>query len=179
MIAPGSRWYVLRTKPHKEKEVLAQLARRNIESYYPMLKTFRKYLEPGERQVEPFFPCYVFARADLALYFDQIRQLSGLHGVVRFGDYFPHLEADVIAEFRRRETPDGYIRVRRAARAFHAPEPVRITDGLLAGQVGLFSHYLNGPERVCLLLKFFHRLVPVELPASQVRPPASPLATTA
>lgn len=173
MIQPGLRWYVVKTKPHRESEVRQQLARRNIETYSPMLKTFRKYLSRGQRQIEPLFPTYLFVSVDLARFYEDFRRLSGLRGVVRFGDYVPHLEAEVIADFRRRETPDGYIRIR--GWTLRASQPVRITGGLFAGQEGLFSGYLNAPERVCILMNFLHRKVRVELPAVQVRPVTSSL----
>ena len=166
----GFRWYVLRTKPCKEKWVAEQIERRNIQAYFPLLKTFRKYLEAGRRQVEPLFPCYLFARAELASCYETIRRLSGLREVVRFGEHFPHLEDAVIAEFRRRETKDGYIRVRPAHASLRAREPVLVTEGLFAGHDGLFSGYLNAPDRVCVLLHFLQSRVRVELPAASIRP---------
>jgi transcriptional antiterminator RfaH len=165
----GIHWYVLRTKPHSEKRVVAQLARRNIETYFPQIKAFRKYLGVGQRQVEPLFPCYMFARADLGRCYGDLRSLAGLRELVRFGGYFPYLEDTVIRELRRRETPEGYIRLRRLL----APEPVRITGGLFAGNDGLFSRYLNAPERVCILLEFLHGQAKVDLAAAQVRPLAA------
>jgi len=169
MIEHGIRWYVLRSKPYQEKQIAAHLGQRNIESYFPLFKAFRKYLGVGQRQVEPLFPCYLFARMDLALRWAEIQRLSGLRGLVRFGEYYPHLDSEWIAELRRRETPDGYIRVRPASRTMQHAQPVRIDGGLFAGQEGLFCRYLNAPERICILLQFLHSQAHVEVPAAQVR----------
>ena len=163
-------WYVLRTKPYREKHVVEQLLRREIEAYSPLLKAFRKYLGSGQRQVEPVFPCYVFAQLDLDNGYEEIRRLGGLRGVVRFGDHVPRLDPEVIEEFRRRETPEGYIRVRPATPALEASEPVQITGGWFAGRDGMFSRYLNAPERVSILLDLLNGGVRVELESNQVKP---------
>ena len=169
MIEAGLCWYVLRTKPHREKHVGRQLAQRGIETYFPVLKAFHKYLREGQRQVEPLFPGYLFVRASLPSRYLEIRSLGGMLEVVRFGEHFPHLEAEVIAALRRRETREGYIRIRPVA-VLRASQPVRVTDGLFAGQEGLFCRYRNASERVSILLDFLHRQVRLELPATQVKP---------
>ncbi len=165
-----AQWYVLRIKPYQEKRVVAQLSRRDIEHYCPLLKVFRRDLITGRRQVEPFFPCYLFARINLTASYEEIRRLGGVRDVLRFGNFFPCVAPQVITELRRRETPAGYIRVRLGPRKLVASEAVIITNGLFTGQKGLFTRYLNGPERVCILLNFLERQVRVAMPAAVVRP---------
>ena len=80
------------------------------------------------------------------------------------------------AEFRRRETKEGYIRVRPVHRSLQAREPVLVSAGLFAGQGGLFSSFLNAPDRVCVLLHFLHSQVRVELRAASVRSASRPYA---
>ena len=169
MIDPGMYWYVLRTKPHGEKRVGRQLAQCGIASYFPVLKAFRKYLRDGRRQVEPLFPGYLFALTSLPSRYAEIRNLSGMQDVVRFGEHFPHLDAEVIAALRRRETREGYIRIRPPVRLL-AGQPICVTGGLFDGQEGLFSGYRNASDRVSILLDFLHRQVLVDLPATQVKP---------
>ncbi len=168
MIDPGLYWYVLRTKPHREKHVGRQLAQRGIETYFPMLKAFRKYLREGQRQLEPLFPGYLFARVTISSRYAEIQNLSGMREVVRFGEHVPHLEAEVIAALRRCETGEGYIRIRPPA-LLRAAQPVCVTGGLFAGQEGLFCRYSEATERVSVLLDLLHQQVHLELPSSQVK----------
>ncbi len=167
MLNSRPRWLVLRTKPYREKEVAAQLDVRSIEAYFPQLKAFRKYLGAGKRQVEPLFPCYVFVRVNLAGR-HELDKLGGARELVRFGSHVPHLDDEFIRELRRRETADGYIRIRPARPALLPTAPVRVTAGPFAGCDGLFSHHLNAPERVSVLLDMLHSRVSVELPADHV-----------
>ena len=59
-------WYVLHTKPHKERQVaehLRGLQGRNVEVYMPIVPAPR--VNPRAARERPYFPCYLFARADL------------------------------------------------------------------------------------------------------------------
>jgi transcription antitermination factor NusG len=99
-----------------------------------------------------------------------LRKVGGIRDLVRFGGHIPHLEESVISEFRRRQTPDGHIRVRPPSAEMRRDEPVAITGGLFAGCEGLFSRYLNAPERVSILLDLLHNQARVSVPAAHVKP---------
>jgi len=148
--------------------VAAQLEQRNLETYFPRLKVFRKYLLPGKREVEPLFPGYLFARVSMADCYAEIHRMSGLREIVRFGGAFPHLEAEIIAALRRRETPEGYIRVRQDG-GLRTLDRVEVTGGPFAGRRGLLARYLPASERVCVLFDWLQGQVRVEMPSGQVR----------
>lgn len=60
----GLHWYTIFTKPHKETQVQDYLQSKDIEIYFPTLHV--KPVNPRSATVRPYFPRYLFARADLA-----------------------------------------------------------------------------------------------------------------
>ena len=56
-------WYVLRSKPNKEKLLWEQLNIREVETFYPQIRV--QTVNPRARQVKAYFPGYVFVRVDL------------------------------------------------------------------------------------------------------------------
>ena len=59
------KWYVARSKPRSEELLWKQFCLRNLESYYPIVKV--QTVNPRARQVQPYFPSYLFVHVDLDL----------------------------------------------------------------------------------------------------------------
>ena len=57
------RWYTLRSKPNKEDLLWSQLQIREVETFYPRVRV--QTVNPRARKIRPYFPGYVFVRADL------------------------------------------------------------------------------------------------------------------
>jgi transcription antitermination factor NusG len=140
-----------------------------IETYCPMMKTFKKYLRPGQRQIEPLFTGYVFAILRHPSDPFRLRQVRGLNRVVCFDGRPARLDPQVIAEFRAEETAAGYILIRPKKWNRHEGW-VDIVDGAFAGHRALFVKYLERHERVQVLLEILRRQTPVELPLTSVAP---------
>ena len=60
----SSRWYVLRSKPHKESFLYGQLRAHKIESYCPVINA--NPVNPRARKKKPLFPGYIFIHIDLS-----------------------------------------------------------------------------------------------------------------
>lgn len=72
-------WYVIQTKPRLEGQVRATLERKGMQVYLPLICVRR--VNPRARPLASFFPCYVFALADLACV--GVSALQWTPGVVR------------------------------------------------------------------------------------------------
>jgi transcriptional antiterminator RfaH len=59
------KWYVAHSKPRNEELLWKQFCLRNFETYYPCIKV--QMVNPRARQVQPYFPGYLFVRVDLDL----------------------------------------------------------------------------------------------------------------
>jgi transcription antitermination factor NusG len=162
------RWYALRSKPHKEDLLWEQLEIRAIESFFPRLRV--QTVNPRARKVKPYFPGYVFVRADLEVVNPSSLQWApGAVGLVTFGDQPAWVPDDLIAAIRRRVDE-----VNKAGgellEGLKPGETVTIQDGPFSGYEAIFDTRLPGSERVRVLLKLLgHKQLPLEMPAGQVR----------
>lgn len=174
-------WHVLHVKPHQERLVfqhlqnLEQLPTRisvtdsvePIEVFFPAVRI--KPANPRSAKVRPYFPGYIFVRADLEFFGESaFNWIPGTHGLVRFSDMPAIVPDALIRELRERlaeiEAAGGLV--------FDALKPgdhIRITSGPLAGFEGIFDMRLPGKERVQVLLTFLsHHPQRVQLEVSDV-----------
>jgi len=168
----GAYWTVVRTAPRKEHHVQCQLRDLRVQSYLPLLKTFKKYRRQGQRLTEPFFPGYLFVLVDRGPALYALRQVKGFVSVVSFDGQPARLDPALLAELRRRENGRGYICVRPPKLELVPQQPLEIVDGPFSGHRALFVRYLNAEERVCVLLDILKKQAIVELPLSYVTVPS-------
>src|SRR5215471_12179476 len=115
----GLAWYCARTQPKHEHIAAANLTRRlGLEVFHPRLRLERATRRGVMRIIEPLFPCYIFVRCDLKDGIDQIRYISGISSLVRFGEKIPSVPDPVIEELRQ---------------CFESEEPMAVEDRLLPG----------------------------------------------
>ncbi len=145
-------WYVVYTKPHKEPLVNRQLADRGIEVFFPTLQFNRGY-NRGVR-LEPFFPHYLFAKADLMSdLISDMRWLAGVRTLVQF-EHQPATVPDTIIDLlRQRLQPYEAKVLRRNEWLFKPGQRVIVTTGPFAGFEAIFQKGLNGTDRAQILLK--------------------------
>jgi transcriptional antiterminator RfaH len=168
-------WYVLHTKPHKEYQVADHLSRRKVEVYVPFIPAQR--VNPRAARERPYFPCYLFARADLdAVGVSALQWTPGLRRLVEFGGQPAIVPDHFVFEIKRRVDYiceagglifDGLVQ----------GAQVKVTEGPFAGYEGIFDSRLSGSERVRVLLTLIAkkqprreglRLTPVELNVNNI-----------
>ena len=147
------RWYVLHTKPHKERQVaehLRGLQGRNVEVYMPIVPAPR--VNPRAARERPYFPCYLFARADLdEIGMSALQWTPGLRRLVEFGGQPAIVPDSFVFKIKRRV---NYI-CQEGGLIFDGLVQgalVKITSGPFAGYEGIFDSRLSGSERVRVLL---------------------------
>jgi len=165
----SEHWYALRSKPRKEDVVWRQLRSQDFEVFYPRLRVHP--VNPRSRKVRPYFPGYMFVKADIEeIGISTFQWMPHAIGLVCFGD-----EASIV--------PDNLIaaiqsRVEEIAEAggelfdgLNSGDKVTISDGPFAGYEAIFDTRLPGSERVRVLLQLLNnqRQIPVELKAGQIR----------
>lgn len=162
-------WYALRSKPRKEDVLYRQVLNRGFEAYYPRMKV--QPVNPRSRKVRPYFPGYMFVRADIeTVGLSTFQWMPHAAGLVVFGDEPAPVPENLIAAIRQRvdeinaaggELFDG----------LRQGDKVLISEGPFAGYEGIFDTRLPGSERVRILLQLLgdKRIVPVELRAGQIR----------
>lgn len=143
-------WYVFHTKPHKERQVAAQLHQRHYDVFLPLTHFHRSQARVARER--PYFPCYLFARIDLAAVGPSaVQWLPGLRQLVHFGGQPAILPDHCILELQRHLSHICAAGGLRPGGLDHGAL-VRIVSGPFAGYEGLFDRRLNGTERVRVLL---------------------------
>jgi transcriptional antiterminator RfaH len=157
-------WYLVRTKPGKERWVRDQLADRLAEVFLPMLRARMPRWGRLTMSVAPLFPCYLFARLDLQSDYFTVKYLAGVSGLVSAGADPIVVPPASITEIRARGI-DGVVEIHEDP--FDSGQAVRVVEGPFRGFEAIFERYLSGAERVAILLSTIEQTGPrVVLPAT-------------
>lgn len=141
-------WYLLRTKPNRERYVETQLSRIVPEVFLPLLNN-SGYSSRSKRPLVPLFPQYIFVRADLSTHYFPIRYAPGVVSFVSTGVQPLSVPEEIIDSIRSRST-DGVVRLTQSL--FQEGETVRIVGGVFRGFDAVFERYLSAGDRVSILL---------------------------
>ncbi len=160
------RWFCVRTTPKREHIAAAHLRREaGIEVFLPRIR-FRRLTRRGPVWfTEALFPGYAFSRFDLKQSLRHILHLPGVMGVVHFGDKWPAVGDEVIADLK---TSLGETELHVIPALPDVGESVRLTPPQFQNLSGLVSEVLPAKARVKVLLEFLGRQTTVELPVEHV-----------
>lgn len=162
-----SRWYVLRSKPYKEDALWRQAVSRGFEIFYPRVPV--KSVNPRARKVAPYFPGYVFVRANLEEgELSTFQWMPHSYGLIELAGFPADVPDDLIDAIHRRveaiNAAGGELLL-----DLHRGDLVQILSGPLAGYEAIFDARLNGGERVRVLLSMLtDRRVSVDLQVGQI-----------
>jgi len=166
--SPDPKWYLIRTKQHKEPLVHNVLRRLITDDLLPLLRTIRVQQGRITKSVVPLFPGYLFACFDLKAQYQAIQRTPGVVGVVCAGDEPTEVDEVTIAEIRKRAI-NGIVDL--PPRSLHSGESVNVNSGPFRGIDAVFERYLSGSERVALLVELVGGAnVRVILPSALVGP---------
>ena len=157
-------WYALYTKPRCEAQVVRALAVRGIAAFLPLLP---------DRQTgrsKPFFPCYLFARCDLAsVGLTTLNWVPGLRRILSFAGrpvIVPDKAVDLIESGLQQIEAQGGL----PGHPFKPGDEVVIEAGPLAGLRAVFQGPLGPAERVRILVSFLGEANRAEVPIEILRP---------
>jgi transcriptional antiterminator RfaH len=143
-------WYAIYTKPKHENSVTSRLQQYGIEVLNPKSR-FKKYRGGRLTEViEPFFPCYVFAKFDRYTALRLLKYAKGVRYVV--GKNNPIAVPDEITgAIREHMKEDNVVFVK--PDTFEKGVRVKIKDGAFKDFCGIFERTTKGFERVIILLE--------------------------
>ena len=148
----ASLWYALRIKPHKERFVYDQLQEREVEVFYPSIHVKPK--NPRSRKERPYFPGYMFIKADLEQEgYNAYSWLPGVHGLVSFGGT-PAVVPETLLKELKTKLADIHSEEALMLNRLKKGDRIRIVSGPMAGYEAIFDMRLPGKERVQILLTF-------------------------
>lgn len=161
-------WYALRSKPRKE-DALARFARdRGHELYFPRVRV--NPVNPRSRTIRPFFPGYMFVRADLAeTGVGEFEWMPFSLGLICYGSVPAPVPSEVVDRLRSKI---GELADHRKEHwlDLEPGDRVRIQSGPFEGFEGVFEERLSGGERVKILLSLIHdRFMHVDISERQLK----------
>ena len=158
-----SGWYLVYTKPMRERIALENLCRQGYETYLPR---FEKKTETGVR-VRALFPRYLFIRlTDRADNWRPIRSTVGVSHLIRFGGRAACVPAALIEALRARENQAGMQPV--PEKSLQRGDKVVFKDSALRDYEAIFQR-TTGEERVVVLMNIIGRQTQLTVSAEAIR----------
>ena len=150
------RWYLIHTKPRKERVAEQNLQRQGWEVYLPLFRQSRRQRGRWVDVIEPLFPRYLFVQLQLGFEdISPIRYTTGVHNLVRFTKD-PAVVSNQIVETLRctADSTTGLHHIQ--GPLFKSGDLVVIDKGPLAGLQAIFLAE-TGRDRVSILLEMLGR----------------------
>jgi transcription antitermination factor NusG len=149
-------WFVVQTKPKKEKAVKSNLERDNFEAFLPMLCE-RRY--QGREFIKPLFPGYLFVFSSWRG-LRKVMWTSGVKKVLGYGDSPTPVEDEIVFSIREKVDSVGIIY---SDKKFKCGDRVSVVDGPFSGRIGTIEEIKSSKERIRILLSLFEVGVRLEV----------------
>ena len=161
-------WYLVHSKPRRERAALANLERQGYRAYLPLMRSRRRIAGRYQSRVEAMFPRYLFLDLDDTVDdWGPIRSTVGVSQLVRFGPRAARVPDALVQALKAREDEDGVQVLPR--RGLKAGERVRIVEGPMAGYEAVYQAR-SGQARVIVLLEIAARTAAVSVREDDVEP---------
>jgi transcriptional antiterminator RfaH len=159
-------WFCLRAQPKHEAIAAAHLRNMSeIEVFLPRIR-FRRATRQGNAWVtEALFPGYLFARFDWQSSLRRVQSARGVSSVVHFGERWPTIDAETIAELRRAV---GTTELCEVPAQLAPGDEVKITTGAFRGLQAVVARVMPSRERVAVLMDFLGRQTSIQIPVDAV-----------
>src|SRR5438093_13068876 len=95
-VEPGLKWYAIRTKPNREKEVEKRLSALNLAVFLLWMRTRRRIGTRFYWALVPLFPGYLFCRPDSVISGKAARYTPVVKDLVSFGTRIAEIDSDRI-----------------------------------------------------------------------------------
>jgi len=164
-IEAGLRWYAIRTKVNREKDVEKRLSDLRVEVFLPWMRARRRIGSRFHWVLAPLFPGYVFCRLDMVVSGKAARYSPGVKDFLTFGSRVADVGENIIQALRER-CPGGVAEIDPVNAK--AGDIVRINEGPFAGLEAIFEQKLKGSERVAVLLDILGRQTRIVLPSETI-----------
>jgi len=164
-IEPGLKWYAIRIKVNRERDVEKRLRDLRLEVFQPWMRTRRRIGSKFHWVQVPLFPGYIFCRLDMVLSGKAARYSPGVKDFLSFGSRIAEVGEDIIDALRER-CPDGIAQI--GSVLAKPGDTVRINEGPFSGLEAIFEQKLKGSERVAVLLDILGRQTRIVLPSETI-----------
>ena len=165
-LAAVENWFCLRSQPKHEHIAAAHLKKmEGIEVFLPRVR-FQRATRQGKAWVtEALFPNYLFARFDWQNSLRQVQAARGVGGVVHFGERWPVIAEDIIADL---QAAFGLEELHTISATLVPGDVVEIGEGAMRGLSAVVTRVLPSRQRVAVLMDFLGRQTTIEVPLNAI-----------
>ena len=164
-IEPGLKWYAIRTKTNRERDVERRLTDLSLEVFLPWMRARRRVGSRFHWVLVPLFPGYIFCRLDMMVSGKAARYAPGVKDFLAFGTRIAEVDEEIIRALRER-CPGGIAQIEPLC--LKSGDVVRINEGPFAGLEAIFQQPLKDRERVAVLLEILGRQTRLVLPRETI-----------
>lgn len=158
-------WYVIYTKPNREKKIANDLSLKAIEYYLPMARSLRQWRDRTRIITAPIFPGYIFVNILQSAGWLATLSIDGVCYFIKNGNELARVSGNVIDQIRRALNSGHSITISREE--FKPRQSVTVKRGGLKGLSGeVISH--KGKEKVLIRVSLLNRNILVELPLHEL-----------
>jgi transcriptional antiterminator RfaH len=155
-------WYVLRSKPHKERALFNYATQHKYEVFYPTIPV--NPVNPRASKIRPYFPGYMFLRTVIAQFGNSaFHWMPFSQGLLRIGNEPASVPENIIFSLQKRVEKiwkAGGMMIDELVKG----DNVIIHRGAFEGYRAIFDIRIPGTERVKVLLEVLgERFVTLEV----------------
>jgi transcriptional antiterminator RfaH len=164
----STHWYAFNSQPLKEDLLWQQLVSRQFECFYPRIRV--QVVNPRARRLRPYFPGYLFVRADVKqVGYSTFQYMPYSRGLVAFGGEPAEVPDALILAIRQR-IEEVSATGAEVVTKLKSGDTVVIQAGPFAGYEAIFDTCISGTERVRVLLRMLNaRYLPIDLRSAQIQ----------
>ncbi|GAA0557096.1 transcription termination/antitermination protein NusG [Chitinophaga japonensis] len=160
-----SGWYLLYTKPRREKKVADRLSEESIMFYLPTVNILRNWNDRKKMVEAPLFPSYVF------IYLQQLQDyykgldVEGVLQYVKFGKQIAKVSEDTVSNLKILISRGKYLEV--SSDYFEPSKKLLIKEGPLSGLTCEVVQHKNR-EKILVRVNLLNRVILMDMPISHL-----------
>ena len=161
-------WYAINSHTNKEDILTHHLETMGYEVYFPQMRV--KPVNPRARKIVPYFPGYLFVRADIKQTGLSVFQwMPHAKGLVVFGEE-PSIVSENLIQTLQTKLELLNTENEKKKSPYKPGDLLMIDQGPFKGYEAIFNEQISGKDRVRVLLKMLsNQSIPLELNLSSVR----------
>ena len=159
------KWYALYTRPRAEKQVYERLVENDIETFLPLIKTFRQWSDRRKLIEKPLLSSYIFVRTS-KLEFPKVYKTNGVVKFVTFEGQPASIPQNQIDNLRLLINSDADIEI--SSEKFAPGDSVEVVTGALSGLTGELIK-VGGKKRVVVRIDRLDQNLILTIPVGFLR----------
>ncbi len=156
------KWYAVYTHPRAEKRINSLLIEKGVETFFPLMKTYRQWSDRKKLIEKPLLSSYIFVKV-IPKEFPHVYKTDGIVKFVSFEGKPVAIPQRQIDNLKLLVNSDAEIEV--SGDSFEKGDNVKVIAGSLTGLTGELIH-IGGKKRVIVRIDRLDQNIIVTIPVT-------------